>query len=449
MNRKHRIIIGTVIIHMLSVSTLIRNAAGGVGSTDVNDQTGSELAPGTVSLRREHDPLVVWWKFDGDTSDSAGTCPGIVQGNPDYGAGRIGQAIKLDGDTYVDFGNPSCLNFGTGDWTVCAWIKTTQTGTDNTDEGRNRGTVFANGADQTGGVRYALILNETSPGRITLTTDDDSDKIQVTARTTVNDEMWHHIAGMRQAGRLRIYVDGKLDGTSFVPNNYDLSGVSQHHASIGAIRDNRDNSLFKHFVGLIDDVCVFARALAADRVGALYSGTEPITVAAQAGVGAAPPSRLQQTIDDETVKKLMGDWDATVETLGQDFVIHISENADGVLVADAMFEGPDDELMTLAFDEVTFANGRLRLQAMTIKAIFEGTVSDDGSIIEGQWQQQGRQLGCILKRVTQVQDTEQDAQTQRPGQIRDKSNWVTTWILVLILVGVVTGVVVFIMKSSR
>jgi len=202
-------------------------------------------------------PPVSWWKFDNNASDSAGGNSGTTRGNPTYVAGNSGRAIRLDGDDYVDFGNPTSLDFGTGDWTVSAWIKTTQSGTG--DE--NKGTIYSKGADQTGGIRYTLAINEATSGMITLTTDDDATKAQATGNTPANDDLWHHVAGIRIAAQLLVYVDGALDGTGTVPEGYDLSGTTQTNAYVGVIVDNRDGTLFKYFTGEIDDVRIYDYAL--------------------------------------------------------------------------------------------------------------------------------------------------------------------------------------------
>jgi hypothetical protein len=229
---------------------------------------------------RNKNKLVAWWKFENNTSDSTGANPGIIGGSPIYVAGKFGQAISLDGDDYVDCGKPSLLDFGTGNWTVSAWIKTTQSGTDDENE-PNRGTVFANGADGSGGIRYTLAVNEGQSGMITLTTDDDLSKVQAISTTTVNDGAWHHVVGMRNERTLGVYVDGVLERTEYLPTGYDLSGASGQNAYIGVIANYGDGSLFKHFVGLIDEVCIFACALDANSVSALYSGRDPMKVAEQ------------------------------------------------------------------------------------------------------------------------------------------------------------------------
>ena len=50
---------------------------------------------------------------------------GTLGGDPQWMAGKIGDALDFDGDDYVDAGNSSTLDFGTNNWTVTAWAKTT------------------------------------------------------------------------------------------------------------------------------------------------------------------------------------------------------------------------------------------------------------------------------------------------------------------------------------
>ncbi|UCG55594.1 MAG: hypothetical protein JSU70_12075, partial [Phycisphaerales bacterium] len=124
--------------------------------------------------------LVAHWELDeaeGNVGiDSAGDNHGEFHGDPTWqpSGGRIAGALEFDGTDYVDCGNADVLNFGTGDWSVCAWIRTTQSGTGDL----NKGTIFANGGEFTGGIRYALAVGENYEGIVTLTTDDDTTEVQ-------------------------------------------------------------------------------------------------------------------------------------------------------------------------------------------------------------------------------------------------------------------------------
>ena len=201
--------------------------------------------------------LVAHWPLDDGTGtvaiDVTGNGnDGIFQGDPQWVAAKIGAGLEFDGDDYLDCGNQDILNFGTNNWTVTAWIKTTQI---------DRGTIFANGGDNSGGVRFTLATHEANADRITLTCDDDSTKSQALGETVVIDGEWYHVAAMREGTIISVHVNGALDGTNTVPEGYDLSGTSQHNSLIGAMTTHTDGSLIKLYIGIIDDLRVYNVAL--------------------------------------------------------------------------------------------------------------------------------------------------------------------------------------------
>jgi hypothetical protein len=71
---------------------------------------------------------LAWYKFDGDTSDSAGTAHGQPRGNPTYAQGVYGQAVRLDGykDAVEIAGAASLFSTITTGMTIAFW----QYGTD-------------------------------------------------------------------------------------------------------------------------------------------------------------------------------------------------------------------------------------------------------------------------------------------------------------------------------
>jgi hypothetical protein len=222
--------------------------------------------------------LVAHWPLDTDYLDYSGNG---YNGAPVGGAALIAdaersQVLRLynDGD-YVNCGNPTdpcALDFGTGDWTVSAWVKTTMSGTGDGDA--SKGVIYGKGGDQGGGHRYGLYVNENqgTQGRITLITDDNSDKVMVDG-SVINDGEWHHVAGMRDGSDLRLYLDGLPDGTDNLPAGYDLSGTHQHNAYIGAITAHADDPngtvVYKYLQGSVDDVRVYEYALSEGEVAYL------------------------------------------------------------------------------------------------------------------------------------------------------------------------------------
>jgi len=212
--------------------------------------------------------LVGHYKLDQDATDSSGNNNhGTLGGDPKWTTGKIGGALDFDGDDYVDLGNPSQLDFGTGSWSVSAWIKMPAT-TDN----RN---IFSNGGDNTGGIRYMLNVSESEDHKACLTVDDDATKVQSTSSVTVDDDQWHHIIGIRDGSSLLLYVDGALDGTNTLSAGYDLSGTSQANAYIGTGWRYDTSALNKFFIGVIDDVRIYGRVLTEEEIVWLAGRTKP------------------------------------------------------------------------------------------------------------------------------------------------------------------------------
>jgi hypothetical protein len=406
-------------------------------------QTATTVAP--VQAAPGRGKLVAWWKFENDPNDSAGANHGTVQGNPQYADGKFGRAISFDGNDYVDCGKPDSLNFGANDWTISAWIKTTLSGT----EPQNRGTVFAYGGDEAGGIRYALAVNEEYLGTIVLTTDNDAYKVQAMGKTVVNNDIWHHVVGTRNADKLRVYVDGELDADASLPPGYDLSGVSQHNAYIGAITDHRDNSLFKYFVGLIDEVCIFAGAIDTTGVRSLYAGEDPAKVAQTSILArAAPQPPPRPAAGAVAGGSIEGDWEIVSSQVGQKAVIQIRRNSDGTLTAAIVVQSTDMAAPTIPLEEVTFENGKLHFNGGSPPGVFDGIMKEDGLTIEGQFQQQGQTMVLAIKRVVAVSKPAPAAPEQLQGQTSSASNIITVLILVIALAGVVGGIVFFLVKSS-
>ena len=211
--------------------------------------------------------LVGYWDFEGSAIDRStngldGTLVGDAVYSDDVPASiQSSSSILLDGDgDWIALGNPNQLNFASNNWTVAGWMNTTRAGLG--DE--NEGTLFGNGGDWQGGIRYTIVLSEGNrEGVPTLVIDDNNsppgssfNKQVLVARTAVNDGIWHHVVGVRDEGELRIYVDGDLEGRLRFNPSYDLTGIDQLPAYIGAITDNRDGAVFKNFDGKLDDVAV-------------------------------------------------------------------------------------------------------------------------------------------------------------------------------------------------
>ena len=173
--------------------------------------------------------------------------------------------------------------------------------------------------------------------------------------------------------------------------------------------------------------------------------------------------------DDKGVE---GYWQVVSEEGGPG-VIRIQSQADGTVSAFVIDKNRNGAYVAIPLDEVTFKDGRFRFEVTSNEIIFEGTIAEDGSIIEGQLQREGQSEPLVLKRMDEVpseiaqaeveptQETLSDTndtdaapsetapipQEQPQDRISSTSDITTTLILVLILLGVVGLIVIFFVKS--
>ena len=210
---------------------------------DSDLSTSNTWSSDYVSVYHLHDDFL-----DATSSTNDGTNHGSFNAE-----GKIADAQEFNGTShYIDLDNPSEFNFSTGNWTISAWIKTT-------DNFQNN--IFSNGGDDVGGIRYVLASSETgSAGTAVLTTDDNYYKYQaISAGGITDDGNWHYIVGKRDGTNIFIYHDsgGPEDMTNIAAGaGYDLSGTSQKNALIGAGFSQQYGNIIKYFYGSIDEVRV-------------------------------------------------------------------------------------------------------------------------------------------------------------------------------------------------
>ncbi|MHC4244516.1 MAG: LamG domain-containing protein, partial [Planctomycetota bacterium] len=207
-----------------------------------------------ASSANAQDPsLVGYWKLDdegtGTVLDYSGNDRhGTINGDPQFVPGLFGQAMQFTGDPdYVNIGGYKGL-LGGHAFTIAAWIKTAGNG-EIVGWGNNSATE-----------RVEFRLNESR-----LRTEHGSGNRQ--GDTVVSDNQWHHVALTVQENstisypQVILYLDGEDDtrtGTSSnafnIVENFDLSIARQYSSS------NR------WFIGLMDEVRVYDRALSAEEI---------------------------------------------------------------------------------------------------------------------------------------------------------------------------------------
>ena len=113
--------------------------------------------------------------------------------------------------------------------------------------------------------------------------------------------------------------------------------------------------------------------------------------------GDAQPAPSTVSVDAATAAKVVGSWSGALSTGGGELrlIFHI-EYADGSL--SGTLDSPDQGQTGLAASAVAFDGTTLRVDLSYAQAFFEGTLSADGSEIEGNWNQGGGSLPLTVQK---------------------------------------------------
>jgi len=258
--------------------TLYKAGLGTLTLTQTNAYTGATtIASGTVRFGTDTNYIaglqpVLWLSFDqagGGVVTNQGTggwgMNGALIGSGAYitNAGRFGNALYIDGDGANNATNIVLINSKVADtsvssnWTLGYWLKTTTAGA----------VIFyqGDGTWTSGQTTYFLNGNSAS------TPGTKAGAVRWgggfwTGTKVLNDGTWHHVALVDTAGTETIYVDGVADAVTSTMSLALASDANQFW--VGGATDT-DASAVK-MTGMIDDVCLFARALSAAEIRGLY-----------------------------------------------------------------------------------------------------------------------------------------------------------------------------------
>ena len=216
--------------------------------------------------------MSAWWPLDEPTGPNAIETVlgshGVDINAPSHVTGMVKRARQFNGvNNYVRANDTPGINFGTGNLTIDAWVRTLATT-------GIRSIVDKRFPDPE--VGYAMYLKN---GRLALRLSDPSNAsgTEYWTSTTpyVADGQWHHVAGVEDrsdaATGSRLYVDGNL-AANFPAFNPTGSVTTTEKLLIGAGASTTGPSTF--FDGAIDEVELFQRALAtSDILGIVQSDT--------------------------------------------------------------------------------------------------------------------------------------------------------------------------------
>jgi len=214
--------------------------------------------------------LVGYWKFDegsGTTAyDASGHgANGTIYGGSTYTTSKVGSySINLGNGNYVNIPSSTLTTPNTNDFTVGLWIKIpfAAIGTDNSYPN-----IFLKGLT-TGAPAHTwgFIGGSTSTSTVRFQqTSDVGGTFPVNLSTGVLADGWHYLITKRSGSTTQLYVDG-IYSTQSTSGGTNLNTTSNF--SVGGNSSNGS-----YFIGQIDDVRIYNRALSAAEVQAMYTAT--------------------------------------------------------------------------------------------------------------------------------------------------------------------------------
>lgn len=143
----------------------------------------------------------------------------------------------------------------------------------------------------------------------------------------------------------------------------------------------------------------------------------------------------QQDISEISIE---GIWQGKLKIPGIELTIvfKISENPDGTLTA--TMDSPDQGATGIPVEEVIFIDNTLRLEVKSAGGVFEGKVSEDFLVIEGEWRQSGQTLPLTLKRVDKAVEILRPQVPKKPYPYIEKKVAYTNLKAGVKLVGILT-----------
>jgi len=245
---------GVDLSNVTELSIGFERGAGGSGKVLFDD---IRLYPFERQLITPTEPsnagLMAYYEFEGTYNDSSGNGQnGIAMGEPTFVAGKVGQAINLDGiDDFVDLGIPEHWPAGAAPRTLCAWAQTFSV-----EPGWR---VIAGYGSPAVGQGTGVVMNGTSLYGSGYGSDVSIDNFWAV-------EEWHHVGLTYDGITVRLYADG----VEVVSGEVDWDTV------ITVARIGRQvNELQEFWDGRVDEVRLYDQALSLAEMAWLAGVTKP------------------------------------------------------------------------------------------------------------------------------------------------------------------------------
>ncbi|MDD5228010.1 MAG: LamG domain-containing protein [Methylococcales bacterium] len=209
--------------------------------------------------------LVAYYPFNGNANDESGyNNNGQISGavlSPDR-SGVQNKAYYFGGASQkISVPDSLLLNFGTGDFSISSWIKSSQQGIWKR--------IVTKRSNPTNSYWYSLALVD---NKALFETGDGN----LISSKEINDGKWHLVTIARDSGNseFQMYIDGVID-TSMIDTGQNLNTAVNTPLEIGVWSSESYDS--GTFTGSIDEIRIYNRALNASEIKDLYNVAESIS----------------------------------------------------------------------------------------------------------------------------------------------------------------------------
>lgn len=167
-----------------------------------------------------------------------------------------GSGFNLDGTGYGEVTHDTSLDFGTGDFSVSAWVKFSYI-----SQGSSYNAIYTNGGQLDATNTFAIMT--VNPNRVRVLVNNTFCQ----STTYFSQGEWVHMVATRNSGTISLYINGNKTPEATATNSNTVT--SSQNPRIGF-----DGNVSRLYNDLIDDVQVYNRALTPDEVEQNYNATK-------------------------------------------------------------------------------------------------------------------------------------------------------------------------------
>ena len=237
----------------------------GKAEIDPHHVVAFAVLPGGATEQWPCDGLWGYWPLDGDVKDASGNGhDGIIKGAKPTDGVR-GQAYSFDGKSTIEVGTP---DFPNEEYSIAGWIRTDRPA--RTEDWRTWIDKFNNvGGPVAIGIGDGRVDGGENGPQYMVWNGGETSVNMYPGKVNLRDGQWHHCAATYKREAQKLFVDGTLIAKS------SYSGPLPANSTPVTIGGHHFGSMHHPWIGDVDEVFIYQRALTDDELQSLYRHGRP------------------------------------------------------------------------------------------------------------------------------------------------------------------------------